>query len=607
MKTASYILAAALSVSGIAHAQENATENRMNREMTLEREYNPAVQDANKVNTLPAVKEPEVRKVPVDYTDIAFPVNPPKEFNLFPAGSVMTVPNYDCHRGYLNLAGGTYLNLNGDFGYHLLHTDKDRLNLFLTHRSANETVKYIPHEGDMPVRPEDEKVKAKLNDNLGGFSYRHAFDKAAFKLGARYGYSAFNYYGLPIEPYTWIWGYMPESGTALPVAGDRETNQVNQLFHAYTGIASKEDAPIGYSLDLGFRNFSYKYGIGTIAEGTAERTFDAKFDLNVALANGQRLGAAGHINYFNYTLPPKIETPYSWYNSLFENYMEMTLSPYYKIEGGDWHVNLGINVIFFTGADKKTLLTPNIFADVKVADKTVLYAEATGSLQSNSLYDVSRLNRYISPTAAIAPSRHHLDAEAGVKSGILPDFWFDLFGGYKLTSNDFFFIPNRTMPAEGNFNSRYGTMSDMDTKRLFAGARLKYNYLQLFELSLKGILNQWTAKLGKNWVGGSADEEFNAYDRPKAEVTANLTASPADKITLSLDYYLAGGLYTRLFGANDVKLKDINELNLTASYGINDTFAAYVKLNNLLFQRYELRYGYPAQGFNAMVGVNLNF
>ena len=40
---------------------------------------------------------------------------------------------------------------------------------------------------------------------------------------------------------------------------------------------------------------------------------------------------------------------------------------------------------------------------------------------------------------------------------------------------------------------------------------------------------------------------------------------------------------------------------------LNDTFGLYLKLNNVLFQKYELYYGYPMQSFSAMIGVNINF
>jgi outer membrane cobalamin receptor len=54
-------------------------------------------------------------------------------------------------------------------------------------------------------------------------------------------------------------------------------------------------------------------------------------------------------------------------------------------------------------------------------------------------------------------------------------------------------------------------------------------------------------------------------------------------------------------------MKNINELNLTGTYTLNDTFGLYLKLNNVLFQKYELYYGYPMQSFSAMIGVNINF
>ena len=98
------------------HAQEDDKKKTLNREMTLEREYDPTVQDASKVNTLPEVKDPEVQKIPVDYADFTVPTDPLKEISLLPSGNVMTQMNYNKRRGYLNLGGGTHLDLNGDLG-----------------------------------------------------------------------------------------------------------------------------------------------------------------------------------------------------------------------------------------------------------------------------------------------------------------------------------------------------------------------------------------------------------------------------------------------------------------------------------------------------------
>ena len=76
---------ALLGSAAAASAQEDVTkEKNLNREMTLEREYDPSVQDASKVNTLPVVKEPEVRKIPIDYSNYTIAADPQKEISLLP-------------------------------------------------------------------------------------------------------------------------------------------------------------------------------------------------------------------------------------------------------------------------------------------------------------------------------------------------------------------------------------------------------------------------------------------------------------------------------------------------------------------------------------------
>lgn len=568
-------------------AQENKTDKdkNLNREMTLEREYDPSVQDANKVNTLPVVKEPVVRKIPIDYATFTVPADPAKEIGLLPSGNIMTQMAYNKRRGYFNFGAGTYLNLNGDIGYHILSTDKDKLDVWYSHRSTNGKVKYIQ---------EDEKVKAKLNDNLAGINFRHNFEKLSLLLGAKYGYSAFNYYGLPmvnpVQSIAPIERYEP----------DRTTNQVNQTIQFNAGVESKENAPFGYLLDLGYTNFSHKYALSKDQKGPTENTFDVKFDLNAGFGGNQKIGLGGNFEYFNYSLPTNGTQEYLF----FENHAEGRVSPYYKVEGDNWNLKLGVNVMFVTGGDSKMMVSPDVAFDMEVADKTVLYAIAGGKLYSNSMYDMSLINRYMDPTEEITPSRNWLDATLGIKSGVANGFWFDVFAGYKITSDDVLFLPSRFY-REGEFGNYTKPMGGIDTKHFFAGANLKYNY-QWLDISLKGVYNNRKAKYGSSWDGASGDLE-HAWGKPEMEINAGVSVHPFKPLTVALDYYLATGRYVELFGYKSVKMDNINELNLTGTYNFNDTFGVYVKLNNVLFQKYEVLYGYPLQSFSAMVGVNINF
>lgn len=448
----------------------------------------------------------------------------------------------------------------------------------------------------------DEKVKAKLNDNLGCLNFKHNFDKLALKMGVKYGYSGFNYYGFPMYS-------NPSSSTIPELLSDIETNQVAQTIKANVGVESKEDAPVGYLLDLGYTNFSYKYGRGEPFDGPTEGTFNLNFGLNAGFGGNRRVGLDGNFQYFNYSLPNEMKIPdgekarYSYY---FDNFAAATLSPYYKIEGENWHVKLGVNAMFYSGEHKEFMASPNISADVEVADKTVLYLSANSKLKSNSMYDLFQVNRYTSPISRITPSRNWLDGILGIRSGVAPGFWFDVFGGYKITSDDYFYVP-----AFHNVEDHFGNLcypsNLMDSKQLFVGANLKYSYQQLFEISLKGVYNNWNVEYSKDHSEGFLNiNEPEAYGMPEMEITAGVTVRPIKNLSASLDYYLATGRKTPL-GLEKIKMDNINELNLTGAYNLNDTFGLYLNLNNVLFQKIRLYYGYPLQKFSAMIGVNINF
>lgn len=568
---------ALLGSAATVSAQEDKTKEKdLNREMTLEREYDPTVQDASKVNTLPVIKEPVVKKMPIDYATFTVPADPEKEISLLPSGNIMTDIQYNKRRGYFNFGGGTYLNLNGDVGYHILSTDKDKLNIWFSHRSTNGKVKYIQ---DVPEG--NEKVKAKLNDNLGGLNFNHVFHRTILNMGIKYGYSAFNYYGLPLLNASLLQYDFDYA--------DRETNQVNQTIQAKIGFESKEDAPVGYLLDLGYTNFSHKYALSKEQDGPTEHTFDVKFDLNARFGGEQRIGLGGNVEYFNYNLPTMGGQEYLE----FENHAEATLSPYYKVSGDNWNLKLGANIMFVTGDNSKFMASPNITADVEVADKTQLYLVAGGKLYSNSMYEISQVNRYINPTMELLPSRNYLDGTIGIRSGIAPGFWFDVFGGYKITNDEVFFVPNRLLTSD--FANTSNALQ-ANAKHAFGGVNLKYSYQQLFDINLKGVYNSW-----------NVNDIEDAYGKPEMELTAGVTVHPINQVTASLDYYLTTGRKTFLGKPEGEKMKNINELNLTGTYTLNDTFGLYLKLNNVLFQKYELYYGYPMQSFSAMIGVNINF
>lgn len=576
------LLGSAVTVS----AQEDANKKKLDREMTLEREYAPTVQDANKVNTLPQIKEPKINKRPISYSPFTLAADPEKQLFILPSGDFMTQMDYNKRRGYLNAAAGMNLNINGDFGYHILSTDKDKLNIFFSHRSTNGNVKYIQN---------NEKVKAKLNDNIGGLNFAHSFNRAILNLGVSYNYTGFNYYGMPLD----ITGDVPDMDAMSTT--DRKTNQVNQAIKANIGVEAHEDASAFYMIDVDYVNFSHKYGLSPEFDGPTEHTIGAKFNFRGNLADNQQVGVEGMAEYYAYSFP-KTEM----YE--FENHAEVTASPYYRIFGDNWNVKLGAKVMYVSGEHDSFTASPNIAADVEVADQTVLYLKADGRLHSNSAYEISRINRYANPNLEIAPTRDWLDGQFGLKCGVAPGFWFDIFAGYQISSDQLQFIPSPGF-SEGYFGNLPTAVPGIDTKKFFAGINLKYSYQNFLDINLRGKYNNWKGTYNDRWFNTEdIDKDVeHVYNQPKMELQANVTVKPIDKLAIDVNYYLGTDRYTCLGAAGDTKMKNINELNFQASYNINKTFGVYAKVSNLLNQKYEIYWGYPNQGINIMGGVNINF
>ncbi|MDR1524486.1 MAG: TonB-dependent receptor [Tannerella sp.] len=574
-------------------------QQNLNREMTLEREYDPIVQDAVKINTLPVVREVNISKRPIVYSDYAVPVSTTgKEVNVLPAATFMTEVGHDKRNGYLHFAGGMLMNFNGDFGYHLLNTGRDKLGIFFSHRSTNGDVKF--QADSLGTR------KAKLNENLGGLDFKHRFDVATLSLGGNFGYSAFNYYGIPAA----IDG-------APAVAGDSATNQGNRYINVYAGIASGETSSPGYHVDVDYKNFNQKYALGKFSAGMTENNIGLNLGLNSPVNNGQRFGVDLKMNMLVYTAPALTDyqllayPPFTVDSVAFDNRYEVTLNPYYRLENDNLKLLLGVNFMLVSRDETDVFVSPNIALDVPVATRSLFYINLGGGIESNTMYELSRLNRYINPAVAPEASRTWADTKLGIRSSASAGLWFDLFAGYKYTESDVFYNPSSSR-IENGFNN-VSTVFQPVTQRIQAGATLKYDHKHVFDFYLKGLYNYYTFKRPDAQENGFApavlpdeNDEIEAYGKPVLTINAGVNVRPLKPLVLSLDYSMASGMYAYVNKEN-VKMNTVNDLSLRATWKFTDSFGIYAQFNNLLFQRQELYYGYPLQPFTAMAGFNVNF
>jgi hypothetical protein len=603
-------LLSGITVPGFAQEPDKEQENAknykeerqkdLNREMTLEREYDPIVQDAAKINTRPVVRDVNIAKRPIVYSDYAVPVLPDKEMNVLPPGTLMTEVEHGKRDGYLHIAGGMLMNFNGDIGYHLLNTDRDKLGIFFSHRSTNGNVRFSVDSLAKRI--------AKRNDNTGGLDFRHRFDAATLSIGGNFGYSSFNYYGLPAT----IYSVTPAAAAGLPAGNsDSTTNQGNRYINVYAGIASGETSSPGYHIGVDYKNFNQKYALSKAYEGMTENNVGLNLGINSPFNDSQCFGVDLKMNMLTYTAPILGDDHSITDSVTFDNRYEVTFRPYYRKESEKLRLLLGLNVALVYQKEAEVFVSPNIAIDVPVANWSLFYLNLGGGIESNTMYELSRLNRYINPAFAPDASKTWADTKIGIRSSASSGLWFDIFAGYKYTEADVFYNPSSYDWIDNGFNNVSMVFQPV-SQRIQAGATLKYDYKRVFDFYLKGVCHYYQFKYIDMWknvyAANGVDESdgMKPYGKPAFTIDAGVNVYPLKPLTVSLHYRMLSGMYAYINKEN-VKMNAINDANLRASWMFNDVLGVYTQFNNLLFQKQELYYGYPLQPFTVMGGFSVNF
>ena len=99
--------------------------------------------------------------------------------------------------------------------------------------------------------------------------------------------------------------------------------------------------------------------------------------------------------------------------------------------------------------------------------------------------------------------------------------------------------------------------------------------------------------------------------RPKYEARLKVDYSPMPQLSLFSTFLFQEGRYARNSSPYllnpSFKLKPMMDLGLGADYRFNDQLAVFVKINNLLHQKYQLYYNYPVNGIEFFAGLKMTF
>lgn len=561
---------AALAFSAGLFAQ--TPDSLLRRQLELERDFNPSLLDADKINSLPALREPVVQKANTNYSTWAGRTTPPLEIALPRPADIMTEIPYSLKKGYLSFQAGNYANLDGAFGYRFVEQAKHNLAFTFLHNSTNGDINYV-QDSDPAGNT------AYLMDNLGKLAYRYDADAMLFDMEVSYLHALFNYYGNTFGHERYF---------------DNE-NQRLGVFNARLGLHSKESDRLNYRGSLDFSNFSTKFG----------------YTLNGEPIRGNQLNAMAGFDKPFRDINTKIGIDGSlfttFYQGDFDNYFLLNASPYIRFGELNRSARLGVNVLFQDADKMRIRVAPNVKLHWGLTDHTSLYANILGGFQNNTFLEMMNESRYFLSYTPVKPAFSIIDIDGGIKIGEINGFRFDIFGGYRKTDDAHFLVHHGQEviggDVLGNFREVlspvYGSLSHTHIGGLFQS-----NIWAPLDLSL--LLKKNFYDVTDMTIYGVQVADPKAYNKPGLEIELTGSLEVNENLHFSMNYYFANDRWSYYEGQNS-EMDNINDLNMGASYRISDAFSFSVKANNMMNQQYDLWYGHPSQGFSLMGGFTFLF
>ena len=563
---------------GTAMAQVQQKDSTLNRTVVVENQYNPEVMDAFKVNVLPKVEEPAVAKKHIDY---ATSLSPLTSYGFEPMGVITRdVQLKGARRGYLRGAYGSSNHTDVKAAYLWDMSKRDRLDVMGSFYGYSG-------DADYPSVVTEDQTQRFFRGDVG-LDYTHTFNNVKFNLGGSFANQVFCYYPLIDDP-------------NIPDGSDMEVVSNNQHFmmgNGYLGLSSiKGQTPLDFAVTVGFDGFKRKrssYGVSgyhKMIPTYLQKMIFAKGMVSGALQEDQRVGVDFGVSHVMYDADDiKFPVDDTKGVSRFNDQTLIQLNPYYAIQTENLKVRLGAHVDIQTKVGSGLKVAPDVKLDYTFCDSYVLYAQALGGTQLNDFNRLNEVSPYWNSQSQIKTTYTVFDAQAGLKASPVNGLGFKLYGGYRLTKDDLFVLPD----VFQEILVKVADLQQDKSKVFYAGAGIDYDFRDVFSFGVKGQYN--------NWKLGNEENIYFLALKPEFSIGANARA----KVYRGL-HALADFRYEKRKKVAGKSLDAVNSLKLGAEYNYTDRLSVFAHVNNVLNQEYLTETGYPEMSINVMGGVSFTF
>ena len=560
MRKSTIILTLAAILSSNALSGQDTVFNRV---VTVERDFQPDVQTAYKMQLTPQVfqEDQEKAKDSIMYSSYSIPLI--VDYNLHPLKAAKTdfTPQHTL-KG--NIEGGIgHRNSHMAFDYRITEVPKMSLDLYANHNA------YWGRD-------------AISESNLGMKLVRN-FKKIDLFFGLDGGNEYFTYYGRYFDG---------TNKLTIPVGTIVNENQSIWDIQANVGFkTNNRKSAFQYAFHTGYKAY-------IITNNMVENQLRTNFDMSWKAKKKHAAGVKFYMQNSMYSNPTQ--------DSTLHNKHALRLEPYYEYKHKAIRLYAGVNIGLNIGTG--TLIsvvdnvcfvpTPNIEFEWKMMDNIFhVYANAKGSMGVGSVEEYLGYNRYLNILAGktFNSPRNYTpaDVQIGFKIRPVKTMLLDIYGGYAYT------IGANQMLAILDTNNISVIDYTLDLNNLQCwkvGASLHYHYRDMINLNVNG----------NYYAYSTPNATTPIYDRPSWELYGRVDVKIDSKWSCYSENYFAG---KRLANTTqgDRHLKPSIELNLGAQYTINNWLLVYLQLNNFLNRKNDIVYGYQVQGCHFLGGVKYKF
>lgn len=571
------ILLAVLSVSLVS-----GQDTVLNRNVTVEREFQPVIQSAGKVDQRPATLNVTIEPAQVTYSDYSTVLNPDFNLSSLPSQSTSFRQGTPLH-GYLRGAIG-HPHTWFDFTYRVDDHKKSLLDVYAHHRAqwGRKT-----------------NARTKL-----GFNFTHQFSSCDLYFGLMGGNRYYTRYGKY---------YDGDNGLTVSKLGDMADNDKVTLWIAdvFIGVKSKPRADWQYKVQTGYQVFHRP-------DKLTQHTL-------TTMANVEWNGSSSHHGGINYLMKNYFfrANPALIADSLYNSRHAFRIEPFYAYHGDRFMLHLGVNLDFNIGkgswlssSDNITFApSPNIRFEAQLAKEWVtLYGNILGNhglcgidadLRLNPYYDLGyRLQSHS------MSSHTPIDAELGFHIRPHKHLLMEIHAGYMYQFGGNTWLARlNNVAGSGLYMDDYRKFNT-DHQRIKVGAAFSYHYQDIVNIHLWGDYFAWR-RMKSDFDGAAGVEPDRVFDRPDWELGLRVDGRIDRNWSLYSVNHFAGSRWALVQNVGTLEehhLKPTIQMDLGCKYEwpeLNLEF--FLQLNNIICRHNDIFYGYQSLGINGIAGAAWRF